>query len=130
MSFLSLARVMVNERFSDRLNSTSPNTPSYYSHFNYESLPDTPTPSDIHPPDDCVSLDGKHNNVLFSSCSDLEGDGGFSACLTPSYYQKYDASEFVELVREAELAIDNSILPQLSSKGSSGTYFVRDRNEV
>ena len=41
-----------------------------------------------------------------------------------------DDPEFTALVREAEVAIEQAIYPERISKGSSGSYFVRDSQLV
>merc|ERR1719470_593014 len=38
--------------------------------------------------------------------------------------------EFTELIREAELAVDNGVFPQRIYQGSSGSYFVKNREGV
>ena len=38
--------------------------------------------------------------------------------------------EFDDVIREVEFAINSGVLPELISSGSSGSYFVRDRNSV
>lgn len=37
-----------------------------------------------------------------------------------------DDPEFTEIVKQAELAIDNGIYPERISQGSSGSYFVKN----
>ena len=41
-----------------------------------------------------------------------------------------DDIQFNEIIKEAELAIDNNILPERIYQGSSGSYFVKNRNLV
>jgi hypothetical protein len=41
-----------------------------------------------------------------------------------------DDVQFNEIIKEAELAIDNNILPERIYQGSSGSYFVKNRNLV
>ncbi|RWS01895.1 phosphatidylinositol 4-kinase type 2-alpha-like isoform X1 [Dinothrombium tinctorium] len=41
-----------------------------------------------------------------------------------------DDPEFTALIREAENAIDNGIYPERISQGSSGSYFVRNSDEI
>ena len=38
--------------------------------------------------------------------------------------------EFSEIIKEVELAIDTNILPERIYQGSSGSYFVKNRNLV
>ena len=38
--------------------------------------------------------------------------------------------EFSAIIHEAELAIENGIRPELSKRGSSGCYFVKNRDTV
>ena len=41
-----------------------------------------------------------------------------------------DDPQFTDLVRQAEVAIDNDILPERISQGSSGSYFVKNNHGV
>ena len=41
-----------------------------------------------------------------------------------------DDPEFSDLVQQAEIAIENNILPQIIYQGSSGSYFVKNTNLV
>ena len=43
---------------------------------------------------------------------------------------EFDDEEFAKLVREAEYAIDQDVLPELISQGSSGSYFVKNVHGV
>lgn len=47
--------------------------------------------------------------------------------MEPSANHFPDDPVFTELIHEAELAIDNGIFPQRISEGSSGSYFVKNR---
>lgn len=41
-----------------------------------------------------------------------------------------DDAAFTALIREAELALDAGLKPHLSQKGTSGCYFILDREQV
>ena len=44
--------------------------------------------------------------------------------------QNQNDLEFSAIIHEAELAIENGIRPELSKRGSSGCYFVKNRDTV
>ena len=47
------------------------------------------------------------------------------------YYQnEFDDEEFTAMVRAAEVAIESDVLPQMISQGSSGSYFVKNVENV
>ena len=41
-----------------------------------------------------------------------------------------DDPHFTDLVRQAEVSVDNGIYPERISQGSSGSYFVKNSNSV
>lgn len=46
------------------------------------------------------------------------------------FLNEFDDREFTSLVREAESAIEQGILPQMIYQGSSGSYFIKNRKGV
>lgn len=51
--------------------------------------------------------------------------------LTEMSYNTFpDDAPFTGVMREAELALDNGLKPHLSRKGTSGCYFIPDRERV
>lgn len=51
-----------------------------------------------------------------------------SAC---EYVNEFkDEPEYAEIVREAEIAIDNGVYPEMIYQGSSGSYFVKNCSGV
>ncbi|GFO01568.1 phosphatidylinositol 4-kinase type 2-beta [Plakobranchus ocellatus] len=57
--------------------------------------------------------------------------GEYEAISGPIGYNSFpNDPEFAVLVRDVEVALDSGIKPQLSPKGTSGCYFVKDKHEV
>lgn len=50
-------------------------------------------------------------------------------CYT-SFYNLADDPSFSYVIKQAEIAIDNSVFPDRIYQGSSGSYFVKDPNRV
>lgn len=57
--------------------------------------------------------------------------GDYESISGPISYNNFSKDpEFAAIVREAEIALDLGLKPKLSSKGTSGCYFITDRHEV
>ena len=59
---------------------------------------------------------------------------GWSSTLTLAFsffrYNVFEDPEYSSVIRSAEEAIENRVLPQRIYQGSSGSYFVQDINQV
>ena len=68
---------------------------------------------------------------LPSTPADQENHHSSPSQVYPAEKEQYQTdSQFGLLLLEGELAIDEGILPELSAQGSSGSYFVKNRQAV
>ena len=66
-----------------------------------------------------------------NSKQDAPKVGEYEAISGPIGYNSFpNDPDFASLVRDVEVALDSGLKPQLSPKGTSGCYFVKDKNEV
>ena len=80
-----------------------------------------------------VSVAPSHHPHLYNSfCNMVFKNLYYSRSRTESEYinEFPDDRTFQELVRSTEIAIDREILPQRISQGSSGSYFVKNCDNV
>lgn len=66
-----------------------------------------------------------------SSSSQSRNFGDYESIGGPVSYNNFPKDpKFAAIVREVELSIEHGIQPILSAKGTSGCYFVQDREQV
>ena len=77
------------------------------------------------------SVNGSECSTHRNSKHEAPKVGEYEAISGPIGYNSFpNDPDFAALVRDVEVALDSGLKPQLSPKGTSGCYFVKDKNQV